>query len=70
MFCEKSAESSALKMCKVVFLVHNNQYVTEFNKFESDAIRNFQHEKSYTITCDFKIDETYKSDKIFMIRIF
>ena len=43
---------------------HNNQYVTEFNKFESDAIRNFQHKKSYTITCDFKIDESHKTDKI------
>lgn len=46
---------------------HNNQYVTEFNKFESSAITNFQHEKSYTITCDFKIAESYKTDKIFMI---
>jgi len=46
---------------------HDNQYVTEFNKFESDEILNFQHGKSYTITCDFKIDKSYKSDKIFMI---
>ncbi len=46
---------------------HDNQYVTEFNKFESDEILSFQHEKSYTITCDFKIDESYKTDKIFMI---
>lgn len=46
---------------------HNNQYVTEFNKFESDEIRTFQDEKSYIITCDFKIDESYKTDKIFMI---
>jgi len=46
---------------------HDNQYVTEFNKFESDEILRFQHEKSYTITCNFKIDESYKTDKIFMI---
>jgi hypothetical protein len=46
---------------------HENQYVTEFNKHESDEILNFQHLKSYTITCDFKIDELYKTDKIFMI---
>ncbi len=46
---------------------HENQYVTEFNKTQNDVFLNFLHEESYSITCNFRIRNNYKTDKICMV---
>jgi hypothetical protein len=46
---------------------HKNQYVTEFNKTENSDFKIFQHSNSFIITCDFKIEEDYITDKISMV---
>lgn len=46
---------------------HENQYVTEFNKTQNDKFLNFLHEDSFSITCNFRILNNYKTDKICMV---
>ena len=45
----------------------DDQYVTEFNKIESDKIKNLFHQKQYAINIEFKLDKNLESDKIFCI---
>jgi hypothetical protein len=46
---------------------HNNQYVTEFNKLDCEEISNITQNESFIITCQFKIEKKYKTDRICMI---
>lgn len=45
----------------------DHQYVTEFNKEESDKIKNLFHQDKYALNVKFKLDETLESDNIFCI---
>lgn len=45
----------------------DDQYVTEFNKTESDKIYNLFHQPNYSITTKFKMDKELQRDKIFCI---
>ena len=45
----------------------DDQYVTEFNKIESEKIKNLFHQKQYAINIEFKLDKNLESDKIFCI---
>jgi len=45
----------------------DHQYVTEFNKSESDKISNLFHQLNYSINIDFKLDKDFESDNIFCI---
>jgi len=46
---------------------HENQYVTEFNKNDNYTFYDFQHNSSYIITCEYKIDETCRADEYAMV---
>jgi hypothetical protein len=46
---------------------HENQYVTEFNKFNNPVLDEFLFQKHFTITCEFNIGKNYKRDEICMI---
>lgn len=45
----------------------DDQYVTNFNKTESDKIANLFHQLKYAINIEFKLDLNLKSDNIFCI---
>lgn len=45
----------------------DDQYVTNFNKTESDKIANLFHQLKYSINIEFKLDKNLESDKIFCI---
>lgn len=45
----------------------DDQYVTEFNKKESEKIYNLFHQEKYSITINFKLNNLLESDKIFCI---
>ena len=45
----------------------DHQYVTEFNKEESDKIKNLFHQEKYALHLEFKINKRYKTDNIFCI---
>jgi hypothetical protein len=45
----------------------DHQYVTEFNKEESEKIKNLFHQKKYAINIEFKLDNNLEFDKIFCI---
>lgn len=45
----------------------DDQYVTEFNKKESEKLYNLFHQKKYSITIDFKLNNKLKGDDIFCI---
>lgn len=45
----------------------DDQYVTEFNKTESDKIYNLFHQEKYSITTEFKLNKDLGQDKIFCI---
>lgn len=46
---------------------HENQYVTEFNKYTNNDLNGFLLEKEYIITCEFKIEKDFERDGICMI---
>lgn len=46
---------------------HENQYVTQFNKNENDIFYDFQHNNSYIITCEYRIDKDFKTDEYSMV---
>lgn len=45
----------------------DDQYVTNFNKKESEKIANLFHQDKYSLTIDFKLDLNLEFDKIFCI---
>lgn len=45
----------------------DDQYVTEFNKTESERVYNLFHQSNYSITTQFKLNNDLGSDKIFCI---
>jgi hypothetical protein len=45
----------------------DHQYVTEFNKSESEKISNLFHQLEYSINIEFKLDKDLESDNIFCI---
>jgi hypothetical protein len=45
----------------------DDQYVTNFNKIESEKIKNLFHQDRYSMTIDFKLDLNLESDNIFCI---
>lgn len=45
----------------------DHQYVTEFNKEESDKVKNLFHQNKYAIHVEFKLNKKYKKDNIFCI---
>lgn len=45
----------------------DDQYVTEFNKTESEKIYNLFHQEKYSITIQFKLNHDLGSDKIYCI---
>lgn len=45
----------------------DDQYVTEFNKTESEKLANLFHQKQYAINIEFKLDKNLETDKIYCI---
>ena len=45
----------------------DDQYVTNFNKKESEKIANLFHQEKYSLNVRFKLDKNLENDKIFCI---
>jgi len=44
----------------------DNQFVTNYNKHTNNEFVDFFHNKSFVISCNFKIEKEYKKDEISM----
>jgi len=45
----------------------DNQFVTNYNKHTNNEFVDFFHNKSFVISCNFKIEKEYKKDEISMV---
>lgn len=45
----------------------DNQFVTNYNKHTNDEFVNFFHNKSFAVSCNFKIEKSFKKNEISMV---